>query len=441
MTPERRKRILTLALPIIGGMVSQNVLNLVDTAMVGSLGDAALAGVGLGAFLNFLLTSPLLGLGAGVQAMAARRVGEGREDEVAVPLNGGLVVGVCVGIPLSAVLIATAAGYFPWVSQDAAVIDVGVPYLQARLVAMVAMGANVCFRGHWNATDRSMLYMRTIVVMHVINISLNWVLIYGNLGAPALGATGAGIASAVATWAGALAYFGLAMKRSRHEGFLHGLPSANTLRTMIRVSLPMALQQFFFAAGMTLFLSIVGRVGTSELAASKVVFDLLLVAILPAMGFGLAGASLVGQSLGRGNPDNADRWAWDVSKLAAVVVGVIGAIAVAFPETILSGFIPDASTRALGVLPLRMVGAFMWLDAIGIVLTNAHIGAGATRRVMVVSIVMQWALMLPAVYVFGYRTGGGMIVIWVLQVIYRQLQSLIFIASWKRGGWRSVRVE
>ena len=81
-----------MALPIIVGMLSQNVLNLVDTAFVGALGDNALAGVGLGGFLNFLTSVLVLGISAGVQAMASRRVGEGRRDQAAVALNGGLLI-------------------------------------------------------------------------------------------------------------------------------------------------------------------------------------------------------------------------------------------------------------------------------------------------------------------------------------------------------------
>jgi Na+-driven multidrug efflux pump len=102
----RRRRILTLALPIIGGMVSQNVLNLVDAYMVGHLGDVSLAAVGAGGFLNFVTTAFILGVSAGVQAMSARRVGEGRVHETAVPLNGGLLLalgprGALVAVPVS----------------------------------------------------------------------------------------------------------------------------------------------------------------------------------------------------------------------------------------------------------------------------------------------------------------------------------------------------
>jgi len=151
-------------------MLSQNVLNLVDTAMVGTLGDAALAGVGLGGFANFLFSAFVLGLSTGVQAMAARRVGEGRLAETAIPLNGGLLLALTIAVPWSALLISLAPEYFPLLTGDTAVVEQGVPYLQARLFAMFAMGMNFAFRGYWNAVDKSILYMRTLISMHVVNI-------------------------------------------------------------------------------------------------------------------------------------------------------------------------------------------------------------------------------------------------------------------------------
>ena len=101
---ERVRRILALSLPIIGGMVSQNVMNLVDTAMVGHLGKEALAAVGLASFVTFMSQAFLTGLGSGVQAIAARRVGEGREADSALPLNGALI---CVRMSGFSVSIAT----------------------------------------------------------------------------------------------------------------------------------------------------------------------------------------------------------------------------------------------------------------------------------------------------------------------------------------------
>src|SRR5210317_1197197 len=101
----RRKMVWGIALPIMGGMMSQNVLNLVEIGMVGRLGDKALAATGIGGFTNYLAISFIIGLSAGVQALAARRLGEGRHDETAVPLNGGLILALLIGIPACAVMI------------------------------------------------------------------------------------------------------------------------------------------------------------------------------------------------------------------------------------------------------------------------------------------------------------------------------------------------
>jgi putative MATE family efflux protein len=422
-------------------MLSQNVLNLVDTAMVGTLGDAALAAVGLGGFANFLFSAFILGLSAGVQAMAARRVGEGRLGETAIPLNGGLLLALAIAVPWSAVLIAFARDYFPVLTSDAAVVDQGVPYLRARLFAMFAMGMNFAFRGYWNAVDKSILYMRTLISMHLVNIFLNWVLIFGNLGAPELGAAGAGVASAIATVFGTASYFLLGRGYARDAGFMRGLPGRATMATIIRLAAPAGLQQFFFAAGMTVFLMLVARMGTPELAATKVIIDLMLVGILPGIGFGLAAASLAGQALGRGEPADAMQWGWDVVRMAVLVVGGLSMPAILSPEWILSGFIHEPSTLAIARTPLRLVAGFLVLDAVGMVMMNALMGAGDVRRVMFISTGFQWLIFLPLVYLLGPVLGFGLVVVFALQVIYRAFQAFTFALMWKRGRWQSIELH
>lgn len=440
LSAARRKRILALALPIIGGMVSQNVLNLVDTLMVGSLGNTALAAVGIASFANFMCTAFITGLGAGVQAMAARRLGEGQHGETAVALDGGLLLAIVLGLPLGVVLFAAAPALMPLLVHQRPVVALAVPYLQARLVAMVAIGMNFAFRGYWNGINRSALYFRTLIVMHVSNIALNWVLIYGKLGAPALGSTGAGVASAMATWIGTLTYMSLGLKHARAGGFLRKLPDRSALVTMLRLSVPAGLQQLFFATGMTAFFAIIGRVGTAELAASNVLLNLLLVALLPAMGFGLASASLVGQALGRGDADDARRWAWDVVKLATLAVTLVALPGFILPDLLLSAFLHDAATRLMADWPLRIIAVGMPIDAVGIILMQSLVGAGDTRSVLVVSVGLQWLLELPLVLLVGPVLGGGLVGIWLVQLGYRVLGAGVFTGLWRRGGWQTIRI-
>lgn len=435
-----RGRILRLALPIIGGMVSQNLLNLVNTAFVSVLGDRALAAVGYGSFANFMSLAFITGLSAGVQAMAARRKGEGRESETAVPLNGGLLLAIGFGVPIAALVFFVAPSVFPLLTSDPRVAELGTIYLQIRLLSVPATGMNFAFRGYWNAVDLSKVYLRTLVVMHVVNAALDYTLIFGNFGAPRLGVEGAAWASVTATWIGTAYYFAQAFVRTRENGFLRSVPSAATMLAMLRTSLPAAGQQFLFASGMMAFFAIVGRLGTAEVAASNVLVNLLLVALLPAMGFGLAAASLVGQALGQRDARAARRWGWDVVRTAVPIVALLGAIGFAVPDLVLSVFLHDPETRALARWPLRVIALSLPLDVVGTVLLNALLGAGDSTRVLVVSTSMQWLVFLPIAYIVGPHLGLGLTAIWVANAAYRLLQTGIFAAIWRSDRWTTIKL-
>lgn len=444
---DRVRKVLAIALPIIGGMTSQNILNLVDTGMVGTLGDEALAAVGTGSFANFLAMAFITGLSAGVQTIASRRKGEGRESEMASALNGALVIALLFGIPASIGLFFVVPHVFPVLNPDPAVVGAGVPYLQARILAMTAVGMNFAFRGYWNGVNLSKLYLRTLLVMHAANIALNWILIFGNLGAPALGAQGAGLASAIATYVGTGYYFSLGIRHARQSGFLRTRPDRTTLRTIGRLALPNAIQQLFFAAGFNVLFWIIAHSNivdeahaTAEVAAANVVLNISLVAILPGLGLGLAATSLVGQALGRKDPEDAKAWGWDVVRIAAGIMSLLGLPMLLFPDLILGVFLHDAATLDLARGPLRLVGATIGIDAIGMVLMNALIGAGASRTSMVVSVSTQWLLFIPAAYVMGPILGMGLMAIWIAQVSYRGLTAVIFAHIWRAGRWADIKI-
>jgi len=437
---ERRGRIFRLALPIMGGMMSQNVLNLVDTGMVGTLGDAALAATGLGSFLNFLCMSFILGLSVGVQAMAARRLGEDRLSETAVPLNGGLLLALSMGLPLAALMISVAPDLFAALNNDPAVVAAGTPYLQVRLAAMAGVGMNFAFRGYWSAVHQTRLYFGTLVFMHSLNIFLNWVFIFGHLGAPALGVTGAGLATTLSIYTGTATYVLLGLRFARDNGFMGGIPKRSTFATMLQVSLPSGLQQLFFSGGMVALFWIVGQIGTAQLAAANVLIHVMLVGVLPILGLGIAAASLVGNALGREDVGDANLWAWNVALLGVVLALAVGVPVALFPNAILSVFIHDPDTLAIAHWPLVITALMIWNDALGMVLFHAHLGAGDSRRVMMVSIGYQWLFFLPLAYLTGPVLGFGLLTVWLLQAAYRALQTATVIGLWRRGAWAGVKV-
>lgn len=437
---ERHRRIILLALPIIGGMISQNVVNVVDNIMVGSLGDPALAAVGVGGAANFMAIAAVMGLSAGVQAVAARRYGEGETGSMALPLNSGLLLALLIGVPLSVGLYLVAPTIVRLMVSSAEVSELMVDYWRARLVSVVAVGVNFSFRGYWNAVDLPRLYLRTLVFMHVLNVIVSYVLIFGAFGVPAYGVLGAGIGTSVSMWAGTLYYFYLGFRHARAAGFLRATPSGETLRTVLRVAGPACLQQFLFATGMTVLMGIIERIGTAEAAASSVLIQLYLLGLLPALAFGIASASLVGQALGRNDPADAKRWAWDVSQVAFVSIAALALVVVVFTDPILSAFFLDRGTVELARPALRLLCGAMVIDAIGMVLMSSLQGAGDTKSTAVVTIGVQWVFILPSVYVLGLHYGLGLMAVWAAYSAFRFVQTGLFMALWRRGAWARVTV-
>ena len=436
----RLKIILILALPIVGSMVSQNILNLVDTAMVGRIGPNALAAVGIASFTNFMAIAIILGLGTGVQAIASRRKGEGKENETAIPLNGGLFLALIMGLPLTVILYAVVPFGFPLLVDDPAIVKEGVPYLQARILGTIAIAINYSFRGFWNGISMPMVYMRTLVVMHVINIFLNWVLIFGNLGAPALGTEGAGIATTISIFIGTALYATQAWHLARDKGFLDRLPRRETLVSIMRISIPASIQQFFFAAGFTALFLIIGKIGTAEMAAASVLMNISQAAFLPGLGLGIACASLVGQALGRGEPEDAKAWGWDVTKLGILVMGVLGLPMLLVPSLLLSVFLTDQTIIDLARPPLMLVGATIWFEAISMILLSGLQGAGAARIGAKISVGLQWLLFLPFAYVVGPVLGYGLMGVWVWFITYRLITTIIFASVWQFSKWHNIKV-
>ncbi|MDQ7049194.1 MAG: MATE family efflux transporter [Enterobacterales bacterium] len=436
----RSSQIFQIALPIIGGMMSQNILNLVDAAMVGQLGKVELASVGMASFINFVAAAIFMGFSSGVQAMVSRRVGEGKESIAANPLNGALLIIFLAALPTSWLLVSYSTEIMSLFNSDPKVIIEGSQYLDARLFGIMAIGMNFSYRGYLSAIKMTQFYFKTIVIMHMVNITLNYLLIFGNWGFPQLGTQGAGLGTSISLYVGTIIYTILTIRYTKHYGFGVHLPKLETVKQLIKISIPSSLQQLFFALGFTFLFWIVGQIGTTELAAAHILTTLTLVAILPAMGFGMSSATLVGQALGRKEVDDAYQWAWDTSKIASLSISLISAPMILIPEAVLSIFFHEVDAIEMATLPLQLVGIAIIIDAVNLVLMSSLQGAGATKITMVVSIVCQWIFFLPLAWVIGPYMGMGLTAIWLAQGLYRFIQAIWFVMLWRKKDWAKIKV-
>ena len=436
----RTKQIIAISLPILSGMISQNILNLVDAAMVGHLGSAALGAVGMSSYMNFLFVALFMGLATGVQVMVARRLGEGRSERAAAPLNGSLLLNLLLAVPAAVILYFAAPSIINVLLDDPLVIDEAEIYLQMRVIGIWAIAMNFTFRGFWSGIKLTKYYMYVLVSMHAVNILLNYALIYGNFGFPEMGVQGAGLGTSISMILGTIAHFILGLYKARPYGFMENLPSIESLKSIIRLSIPNSLQQFFFAAGFSTLFWIISKVGTDALAAANALTNIMLVAILPCIAFGISASTLVSEALGKKDNEDAYQWGWDVTKLTIIALTLLAIVFILFAEPILSVFLVELSALQLAYWPMIILALMLPFEALGMVMMHALIGAGATSDSMKVSLSMQWLLFLPAVWLLGPVLGYGLAIIWLAQAMYRSVQAIIFTFMWRNKGWSDISV-
>src|SRR5699024_1445157 len=336
---EQYRHLLALALPIMAALLSQSLLNVVDAFMVGQLGPVSLAAVGVGGYLNFIAVSLLLGLGAAVQALVACAHSGGKKSTWASPMKAGLLLGLISAAPITLLFYAISKPTLLWISQDTAVAAEAVPYFLMRLAGLFAVAMNFSFRGYWNGIHQPSVFLKILVLSHLLNVLFSYVLIYGHFGFPALGSTGAGMGTTLAMCCGMLLNAVFVWKNIKPYGEIAKAPAKPMYKAVSRIAIPTSLQQFSFALGMTLMFWLLAHYGSDYLAIGHVLISLTLLLILPAMGIALAATTLVGHALGRNNTQEASRWGWLASRLGLVVLIMCTLPIVGYPEWFLQHFL------------------------------------------------------------------------------------------------------
>lgn len=438
--PQRLQRILAIGVPIIGGMLSQSLINLVDAAMVGRLGDAALAAVGIGGYASFVMVSMVMGLSSGVQALVARSHGANQHQKLHEPLMAGLLSALTYGIPLAALAIVLAPHFIPLLTNNPEVAAIAVPYFQWRSAALIAVAMNFVFRGFWSGIGETRKYLQTLLFMHSINVAASFVLVFGMGSWNGLGAVGSGIGTALALAFGTAMYSWITFTRQRDRLGEIRWPTRETLLRLNRLAWPNSAQQTLFAMGISVMFWIIGHVGTSEQAIAHILISLQLMLILPAVGMGIAATSLVSHALGANNSQDAYRWGWEVVRVATFCLMILGIPLWLIPVPVLHLFTHEPALIALGTDPLRLTGLIIALEVTAMVLTQALLGAGASRMVMRINLAMQWGILLPLAWVIGPAMGFGLFGIWVLQGLQRIGLSIIYSIIWRQRHWSHLAI-
>jgi len=445
------RRILILGAPLLAGNMSTYLMKLVDLAMLGRLGTTMLAAAGIATLAAGILHTFVWPVALGVQALSSRRYGwqqsHGDSDEGAARtgrvLSNGAVAGwmaVCLALALSLLLRPG----LDLILDNEEIADLAWNYVKILRWSTIVLALGMAHRGFFAAINRTGIIMIGMVIGNVLNVLLNWVLIFGNLGFPAMGIRGAAWATFLAETILAATYivYGLRsapMHRYRLLRFRH--VKASVVHDIIRVMIPPAVQN---AAALAIFLgyqAIVERIGTDVLAVTGLVFALFRINKTLVGGFAQGASIIVGNELGAGRPDDAQR-ALRAQEAIAMVIGLaVAAFLVLTPTVVLRLFAIDAQLVPLGIAALRFFAGFFFVEVMGYSLEIVFNHNGWGRLVLVSEFTTNLVGILGAtalaVFVFDWGIYGA----WAGFALYQILHAGILATGFFSGRWKTVEVE
>lgn len=433
--------ITALAAPVVLGQLAQVLMGLVDTIMVGRLGEASLAAVAVATLMFSALAMSIKATDVAAQTFTARRMGEGRDGDVGAVLATSVTVTLAAGALVMLVGLLLPETLMRLVSRDPEVIGLGAGYIVLRYAGILPLLFYFQVKGVFDGIGWTRIGMGLGIGMNLANALLNWVLIFGKLGAPALGVRGAALASTLSAFLAATAALGFVLwprVRRRFRFLARSNFQPRLIGPFLRIAWPPAMQTLGIVLGLLIFNWILGLVSVLAVAAANVVLRIASLSFMPGVGVGAAVQTLVGQSLGRGDPRGARRAAWYGVGVSTVFMGIFGLVFLAIPEMVIRIFSDSDALVQAGAPILRLMGLVQIIDAVGLTLSGALRGAGLTRPVMLVDILTGFCLLPPLSYLFGITLGGGLIGAWLALLVWFTLYAVGMVILFQRSRWEEV---
>jgi len=457
--------ILKLAMPTVFAMLTQSAVNEVDIIFFSRLpfpeSSTAQAALLPSLILLWMFGGSLSAISVGTQAIAARRFAAGKSTDA-----GGVLVNswLCA---LLAGFVFTALGYLVMPLALRTLIHVpevreaATGYLRWRLLGITSMAATFSFKAFFDGIGKTHVHMVASVVMNVLNVALCVSFIFGHWGAPRMGMAGAGVAGAVSSWVGLFivaAWATLPYYRSHFKPFDLSRVSRPVMSDILRLSIPSAIATVAVMSGFALFSAIVsqldsvshaavvsagvgGRAEAVNSAATALIVEILKLTFTACLAFGTSTATLVSQSLGAGQPEKASEFGWVSVRLGLVIFGIVGLLEGVFLTSPLLHFVTQSSAvYQTALVPMRMMGLCTPLIAVGMILTQALFGAGNTRFVMIVELVLHFFCLVPLAWLFGIALNLGLPGIWSSAAVYVVLLTSVMVWKFRKGDWKTISI-
>jgi multidrug resistance protein, MATE family len=434
------RRVLNLALPAVGEQMLNMTVGLADTFMVGHLGAAAVAAVGLSNQAVMLVTTFFAAVATGVTALVARHIGAQERDHANTIMHQGYLLSIFFGVLTAAFGLLLSFETMRALRAPADVIGPGTTYLSIvaltfPLAACLFVG-NAALRGSGD-TRTPMLVM---LAVNVVNIGVAYAAIYGLGPIPALGVTGSAIGAATARGAGglivtALLFRGRSGLRLRLRRFK---PDLVQIKRIANIGLPAGAETLLMRLAQTMFAVTIASLGTLAYAAHQIALQAESISYMPGFGFAIAATTLVGQGLGAHDPRRARADGRLAQWMAVGVMSCMGVIFFIFPAQIIGIFINDPAVIALGVWPLRLVAFSQPMLAVSMVLSGALRGAGDTRTTLLITGGSLWLVRIPLALLLAPRY--GLVGAWIAMSVDLNVRGTLAWLRFRGDRWTKLKV-
>lgn len=442
--------ILKLAIPTVFAMLMQSSVNVVDDVYFRHLPDQLVASNAQSALQPSLILVWLFGgsLGAisvGTQAITARRYAEGKFHAAGAVLANAIWFTLIGGLFTSIFAFLLIPTILERLIPTPEVRTIALSYTHWRLFAFVSMSMTQAVKGFFDGIGRTTYHFVASLIMNLANIVLCWVFIFGHLGAPAMGPTGAGFSAFVSTWIG---LFVMLVYVFLHRGDFHPIRWSNISKgltwDMMKLSIPAALATIVMMFGFALFTKIVnvldeGMVEAVNGAATTNIIQIMMLTFTACIAFGTSTATLVSQSLGRKEPEEAAAFGWASVRLGLIVFGAVGLCeGLIFREHVISIFAATTGVKEAMHQPMMLVGIVTPLISIALILSEALFGAGSTKFVAVAQFLLVFGILVPGAWLVGLKLHAGLNGIWISACLYAVLAASVMALKFRAGGWKKI---
>lgn len=442
------REFLVIAFPLILSTAAWSLQHFVDRMFLTWYSIEAMAAALPAGMTNFVLASFFMGIASYVNTFVAQYTGAGRPERVGPSLWQGGYLSVISGVAAMG-LVTLAQPIFDIIGHEASIREHEVAYFSILCFGIPPLILSTALSCFYSGRGQTWTILNVNIAATGFNVLLDYGLIFGNWGLPALGIRGAAWATNAAQVFSATAFCVLLLQRKfRREfatlsGWRFDLP---LFIRLLRFGGPNGIHFMFDMMSFSLFILIIGRAGTLELTATNLAFNVNMLAFMPLMGASLAVSTMVGQRLGENRPEAATYATWSGLHIAELYMGSMALAYYFVPQLFLMPYGLGASgqdfeaAKEIALLLLNIVAVYCLFDGIYIILTAALKGAGDTRFILYAGLATGWGLMLFPAYIAHSMFDANLYVLWGFLCLYIIVGSLIFYWRFRQGKWMSMRV-